>query len=288
MGDETTGGSDATGVDCEELTSFGDYAPALAAVQSNPAASPDEIQEVMKALSELASGAPDDVRQDFETMSETMQEMARAVSDLGLEPGDIPDEGQTDQLLGLAADLLDDTKYLDAATSVAAWFDAAVAQCSSTDTETTESGITTFGDETTTETSAVGGEGVDETCEDLLAFAVLAKDRGMSSETASVDDVEDVAAAVSELASRASAEPEEAGFLLAGEPRDSLEGLAEALESYLGVLSELGLEPGPDALVEPRVADAAERVRDNDSSLFDWFGARCSEDDKSELEEITG
>ena len=106
--------------------------------------------------------------------------------------------------------------------------------------------VRSFGD--TTDTI---GQGVDQTCADIVAFLTLAKEADIGRGGDSVSDVEQLAAAVSELASEAPADS-------AGEPRDSFEAIAGAYETYLSVLSELGLEPGPDALLEPRISEAFE------------------------------
>ena len=145
-------------------------------------------------------------------------------------------------------------------------------------------GDTTFGDETTTEEGAVGGEDVDETCDGLVAYATLAREENPNP---SVDDVERLAALTSDLASKAPAEPLEAGTLLAGEPKKSIDDTAEGLESYARRLSELGLEPGSDAaLDEPRTAEVIDGLEDADVGLTRWFFERCSAEDVAAFEKI--
>ena len=142
----------------------------------------------------------------------------------------------------------------------------------------TEETTDIYGDTTdTTDASGDIGQGVDETCEDLVAFFLLARDTDIARGGNSVDDIEELAAAASELASKAPAEPETGDILLGdGEPRDSLEGIAEAYETYLSVLSEGDLEPGPDALLEPRVADAFSDVSlEVTLGIVPWMDARC-------------
>ena len=75
----------------------------------------------------------------------------------------------------------------------------------------------------------------------------------------SVDDVERLATIVSDLASNAPAETLEAGTLHVGQPKQSLDAIAQGLEAYARLLTELGLEPGSDeALDEPRIAQIKE------------------------------
>jgi zinc ribbon protein len=295
-GDETSTPAGASGVDCDELASFvDDFAQAQAIDGADLAASPESVEVITAALAALANQAPEDVRQDFETVSETWVEVARAVSDLGLEPGVTPDEEQVDAILELDGRLVDDPEFLDASANVADWLETAVAQCSSTDTETTESGDTTFGDETTTEAGEVGGEEVDETCAGFVAVATLARKENppfappssASRPNPSVDDVEGFAAIFAELASNAPAETLEDGTFHVGEPKQSLEATAQGLESYADLLSELGLEPGSDeALNEPRIEVVIDGLEEADSDLTSWFEDRCSEEDVAAFERI--
>ena len=157
-------------------------------------------------------------------------------------------------------------------------------------TETNPFGDTTdttdiFGD--TTETDATGdvGQGVDETCEDLVDFFTLARDADIANGGDSVDDLEELAAAASALASEAPAEPGDS-FAADGEPRDSLEGIAEGFETYVSLLSELGLEPGLEALQEASIADAIADVNiEITLGLVPWIDLRCSEEVKAEIAE---
>jgi len=143
-------------------------------------------------------------------------------------------------------------------------------------------------DATTTEAGGAIGQGVDQTCEDLVAFFALAKEVDIARGGNSVDDVEKLAVAASELASKAPEEPETGDFLVdAGEPRESLESIAEAYGSYASLLSELDLEPGPDALLEPRIAGALSDLSlDYTLGVVPWIDARCSAEDKAQLEQL--
>lgn len=143
-------------------------------------------------------------------------------------------------------------------------------------------------DATTTETGGAIGQGVDQTCEDLVAFFALAKEVDIARGGNSVDDVEKLAAAASELASKAPEEPETGDFLVdAGEPRESLGSIAEAYGSYVSLLSELDLEPGPDALLEPRIADAlGDLSLDYTLGVVPWIDARCSNEVKAQLGQL--
>ncbi len=124
-----------------------------------------------------------------------------------------------------------------------------------------------------------------ETCEDLVDFFTLARDADIANGGDSVDDLEELAAAASALASKAPAEPGDS-FAADGEPRDSLEGIAEGFETYVSLLSELGLEPGLEALQEPSIADAISDVNiEITLGLVPWIDLRCSEEVKAEIAE---
>jgi hypothetical protein len=145
-----------------------------------------------------------------------------------------------------------------------------------------------FGDTTET-TDATGdvGQGVDQTCEDLVPFLTLARDADFARGGNSVDDFEQLAALAAELASKAPAESGTGSLLVEeGEPRDSLERIAEDFGTYVSVLAELGLEPGPDALLEPRISAALEDVSFQVGlGLGPWMDARCSQE---VLDQVTG
>jgi zinc-ribbon domain len=139
-------------------------------------------------------------------------------------------------------------------------------------------------DATTTGPTDATGQGVDQTCKDLVAFFALAKEVDIARGGHSVGDVEKLAAAASELASKAPAEP--TGILL-GEPRKSLEHIAKDYETYVSVLSEGGVDPGPDALLEPRISAALDDVSFQVATgLVLWMDARCSEEDKARLQQL--
>jgi hypothetical protein len=139
-------------------------------------------------------------------------------------------------------------------------------------------------DATTTEAESSIGQGVDQTCEDLVAFFTLAKETDIARGGNSVDDVKKLAAAASDLASKAPAEP--SGFNQ-GEPRHSLQHMADGYGHYVSLLSELGLDPGPDALLEPRVADALSGLDDDVLvGIGPWFDARCSSELKAQMEQL--
>ena len=141
-------------------------------------------------------------------------------------------------------------------------------------------------DATTTEAESSIGQGVDQTCDDLVAFFALAKETDIAHGGNSVDDVERVAAAASDLASNAPAEPEQSSGL-DGQPRESLQRFAEAYGTYVTLLSELDLEPGPDALLEPRVADALTGLDEEILlNIGPWMETRCSADVMAEMEQL--
>jgi zinc-ribbon domain len=140
-----------------------------------------------------------------------------------------------------------------------------------------------YGDATdTTDTSVAIGQGVDETCDDMVAFLVLAREADIGRGGNSVSDVERVAAAAADLASKAPADSD-------GEPRDSFQGIAAAYETYLSVLSELGLEPGPDALLEPRIEAAFEDAGLQIAlGIGPWAEEHCSQEVLDQVAEVVG
>ena len=139
-----------------------------------------------------------------------------------------------------------------------------------------------FGDTTdTTGATGVIGQGVDQTCEEIVVFFALAKEVDIARGGNSVDGVEQLAAAASDLASNAPAEPE------GGEPRDSFQDIAFAYGTYANLLSELDVDPGPDALLEPRIADALGGLEiAYILGVVPWIDARCSAEVKAQLEEL--
>lgn len=147
-----------------------------------------------------------------------------------------------------------------------------------------------FGDTTdttdTTGTTGFVGQGVEQTCSDIVAFEALAKEVGIARGGNSGGDVEEIAAVASELASGAPAEPEGGLTYGSGEPRESLQGMAEALGAYASLLSELGLEAGPDALLEPRIAEALSSLAYDENTVIQWFLVRCSAEDQAQLQEL--
>ena len=140
-----------------------------------------------------------------------------------------------------------------------------------------------FGETTeVTDASVDVGQGVDQTCEDLLAFFVLAKDTDIARGGDSVGDVEQVQAAVSDLASKAPSDSR-------GEPRDSLQAIANAYATYLSVLSAQGLEPGPDALLEPTVAQAWEDLSlQFGLGVAPWMDESCDPELLAQAQEMFG
>lgn len=129
------------------------------------------------------------------------------------------------------------------------------------------------------------GAGIDQTCEDIVRLFAFGKDVDIVRGGNSVSDVEKIAAMASELARSAPAEPSTS--FLEGEPRESLESFVTAYGTYLDVLSEGDLEPGPDAILEPRISDAMEDLSiDVSVGLIPWIGARCSADVKNQLQEL--
>lgn len=171
----------------------------------------------------------------------------------------------------------------------------AVATVTVTTTETTSAELTTttptdlYGDTTDTtdagEETAVVGQGVDQTCDDLVELFSQGLDANLARGGDSVSEIESIATAYSELAAKAPAEPS-TDALLAGEPRDSLIDLGQAFDSYAALLTELGLEPGPDALLEPRIDEALEGQAAAATDLGLWIDERCSDDVKSRIMEL--
>ncbi len=138
--------------------------------------------------------------------------------------------------------------------------------------------------ETNGATSSIGA-GIDQTCEDIVRFFALGKDVDIVRGGNSVSDVEKIAAMASELARNAPAEP--SSSFLQGEPRKSLESFVKAYGTYLDVLSEGDLEPGPDASLEPRISDAMDDLSiDVSVGLVPWIDARCSTDVKNQLQQL--
>lgn len=143
-------------------------------------------------------------------------------------------------------------------------------------TDTTESDV--LGDTTdTTDASAETDQGAEQTCEDLVAVDNFGEVIG----TGSVADVERFAAAISELASRAPAEP--AGTLLEGEPRESLAAIGLALESYAALLTELGVEPSSDTSSDSRLVDAIDEVGSLSADVDEWIAERCSPEQRDQI-----
>jgi hypothetical protein len=140
-------------------------------------------------------------------------------------------------------------------------------------------------DATTTEAESSIGQGVDQTCDDLVGFFALAKETDIAHGGNSVADVEKLAAAASELASKAPAEPSGTGSFLEGEPRESLTRTGDAYTAYVTLLSDKNLEPGPDALLDPDIAQRVDLALEL-GFILQWIDARCSDDVKSQLEEL--
>jgi hypothetical protein len=112
-------------------------------------------------------------------------------------------------------------------------------------------------DATTTGVDEAIGQGVDQTCEDLAALQTLLQEVDIAHGGDSVDDIEELAEMASELASKAPA-------VL----RADLTSIADGYRRYLDVLSENNLEPGPDALLVPEVADTFSSVTESDIEGF--------------------
>lgn len=117
-------------------------------------------------------------------------------------------------------------------------------------------------DATTTGAEDAIGQGVEQTCEDLATLQTLLEEFGISQGGDSVDDVEKLAAMASELASKAPAVLQ-----------SDLTSIADGYRRYIIVLSELNLEPGPDALLVPEVADAFSGVTESD--IEDFYSQNC-------------
>jgi hypothetical protein len=172
--------------------------------------------------------------------------------------------------------------FTDSLSKVNAWFRNQVAQCeAATDIETTETDAVGSTDATkTTGTTGTVGQGVEQTCEDIVELLTRFEEPADS-----IEDVQAAAAAFSELADKAPAETEESFPLGAGEPRDSLQGMADGYAKAASLFSELGLEPGPEALQEPRIADLIEDVAlELTLGVRPWVEARCSADIQERLQ----
>jgi hypothetical protein len=131
------------------------------------------------------------------------------------------------------------------------------------------------------------GQGVEQTCQDLVGFFTLAKDADLAHGGQSVSDIEQAVAAASALASQAPAEPSTS--FMSGEPRESLQSIANSYQTYLDALPTSGLEPGPDALLDPSIASAMEDASiDVSVGLIPWIDARCSADVHAQLQELAG
>jgi hypothetical protein len=117
-------------------------------------------------------------------------------------------------------------------------------------------------DATTTSADEAIGQGVDQTCEDLAALQTLLTEVDIAHGGDSVDDIEELAEKASELASKAPAVLQ-----------SDLTSIADGYRRYLDVLSENNLEPGPDALLVPEVADTFSGVTQSDLESF--FSQNC-------------
>ena len=154
-----------------------------------------------------------------------------------------------------------------------------------TATTTAAAGITAAADTSAGASTSAVGQGVEQTCQDLVAFLTLAKDADLAHGGHSVSDIEQTVAAASALASQAPAEPSTS--FMSGEPRESLQSIASSYQTYLNVLSTNGLQPGPDALLEPSIASAMEDVQIHVSvGLIPWIDARCNADVHEQLQQL--
>jgi hypothetical protein len=131
----------------------------------------------------------------------------------------------------------------------------------------------------------VVGQGVDQTCDDFVELTSLAKDVDIAHGGRSVSDIENLAAAASDLASKAPAEPSGAGALLEGEPRQTLTRVADAYAGYVSLLAEKNLEPGSEAMVDPDVAARLDLSLEV-GVILQWVDVRCGEDVKARLAEL--
>ena len=112
-------------------------------------------------------------------------------------------------------------------------------------------------DATTTSADEAIGQGVDQTCEDLAALQTLLTEVDIAHGGDSVDDIEELAEKASEFASKAPAVLQ-----------SDLTSIADGYRSYIQALSEANLEPGPDALLVPEVADSFSSVTESDIESF--------------------
>jgi hypothetical protein len=170
--------------------------------------------------------------------------------------------------------------FSDSLAKITAWMQGEVTRCQ-TATETTSPASSG----STTGTTAVVGQGVDQTCDDFVELTSLAKDVDIAHGGRSVSDIENLAAAASDLASKAPAEPSGAGALLEGEPRQTLTRVADAYAGYVSLLAEKNLEPGSEAMVDPDVAARLDLSLEV-GVILQWVDVRCGEDVKARLAEL--
>ena len=183
---------------------------------------------------------------------------------------------------GTRTDALSTSPTPTTATADAATFDATTGDEMTTETPSVDA---TAVDSTASDEGYQVGQGVEQTCQDLVGLFAIIKDADIAHGGHSDSDIQKAAAAASELAAKAPSEPSTS--FLSGEPRESLQTIASAYQTYLEVLSEGDLEPGPDALLEPRVADAMTDVQiDFAAGLVPWIASRCSADVQQQLQQL--
>ncbi len=140
-----------------------------------------------------------------------------------------------------------------------------------------------FGETTeATDTSVDIGQGVDQTCEDLLAFFVLAKDVDIARGGDSVGDVERVQAAVSDLASKAPSDSQ-------GEPRDSLEAIADGVRDVPVRALRAGPGAGPRRLAGAESRGSLGRPElQFGLGVAPWMDESCSPELLAQAQEMFG
>jgi len=119
----------STGGDCEDLTALVAKLAPLVGSQSSGVTSVEDLATVSEALSDATNEVPDEIRPAFETYAEAMRGILARVSDLGLEPGEVPDAAQTEELTQLFDELADDPELLDASFEISDWFESAASDC---------------------------------------------------------------------------------------------------------------------------------------------------------------
>jgi hypothetical protein len=270
---------------CERVSSLAAQLEPMLTLTAEQAAltKSDDIRSASAAISGYATEAPADLQGDIARVSATWGEIAGAIFELGLESGSSPDATQVEATNGRVRDALAEPGFTDSLSKVSVWLRNQVAQCqAAADTKTTESRGAGSTDPTGTgDRTGTVSQDVEQTCEGIVELLTQFKKPADS-----IEDVQAAAAAFSELAGKAPAETEESFPSGAGDPRDSLQGIADGYAEAASLFSELGLKPGPDALQEPRIADIIDDIQlELTLGVQPWVEARCSADVQEQLQQ---